>query len=86
MNVVFEINGREAIPVRAIPYVTGWRWPRGISPDSLAKTLGIHPNERTPFDGLRTSSAYKMYLGKAVAVRPEEWNMVSSSWKAFRLT
>ncbi len=83
MNVVFEINGREAIPVRAIPYVTGWRWPRGISPDSLAKTLGIHPNERTPFDGLRTSSAYKMYLGKAVAVRPEEWNMVFVQLEGF---
>ena len=83
MNLVVVIEGREAIPVRAIPYVTGWRWPRGISPDSLAKTLGRHPNERTPFDGLRTSSAYKMYLGKSVAVRPEEWNMVVVQLEGF---
>jgi hypothetical protein len=31
MSVVVSINGREAIPVRAIPYVTGW----DVSPDML---------------------------------------------------
>jgi hypothetical protein len=35
MSVVVSINGREAIPVRAIPYVTGW----DVSPDMVAQSL-----------------------------------------------
>ncbi len=39
MNVVVLIDGREAIPVRAIPFVTGW-W---LSPDLLARSFA-HPD------------------------------------------
>lgn len=34
-SVIVRVHGREAIPVRALPYVTGW----SLSPGSLAKLL-----------------------------------------------
>ena len=37
MNVVVVIEGREAIPVRAIPLLTNWRF---MSPDIVAHVLG----------------------------------------------
>lgn len=37
VNVVVEIEGREAIPVRTIPLLTNWRF---ISPDIVAHVLG----------------------------------------------
>lgn len=37
MNVVVVIQGREAIPVRAIPLLTNWRF---MSPDIVAHVLG----------------------------------------------
>lgn len=37
MNVVILIQGREAIPVRAIPLLTNWRF---MSPDIVAHVLG----------------------------------------------
>lgn len=35
MRLVFKIQGRAAIPVRVIPYITGWL----ISPDEVASKL-----------------------------------------------
>lgn len=35
MNTIIQISARDAIPVRALPYVTGWM----MSPDVVAKTL-----------------------------------------------
>ena len=39
MNVILEIEGREAIPVRSIPFITGWESISGISPDVLVDCL-----------------------------------------------
>ncbi|MBK6999442.1 MAG: hypothetical protein IPH35_05570 [Rhodoferax sp.] len=36
MNVVIQVNGRDAIPVRAIPYITSWQV---LTPDKLADVL-----------------------------------------------
>ena len=35
MKTIVQINNRDAIPIRAIPYVTGWE----VSPDKLLLTL-----------------------------------------------
>ena len=37
MNVLIQFQGREAIPVRAIPLLTNWRF---MSPDIVAHVLG----------------------------------------------
>jgi hypothetical protein len=42
MNVLVFINGREAVPVRAIPYVAG----RGMSPDVVARSLAVTAQRR----------------------------------------
>lgn len=76
MNVVINIQGREAIPVRAIPYVTGWKTPRGISPDMVAITLGEHPNDRTPRRPMKALTAYKNHLSKPSVVRRDDWKTV----------
>jgi hypothetical protein len=77
MKVLPTIKGRKAIPVRAIPYVTGWKGPRGISPDMVARSLGQHPNDRRPFSAMQTLSAYSLHLGKPVEVRQASWRMVA---------
>jgi hypothetical protein len=49
MKVVVLIEGREAVPVRALPYVTGWN----LSPDALAKDLAKHGERENRRGGLR---------------------------------
>ncbi|HRH05050.1 MAG TPA: hypothetical protein PK702_04425 [Burkholderiaceae bacterium] len=39
MNVVVVIDGKEAIPVRAIPFLTNWET---MSPDAIARALARH--------------------------------------------
>ena len=36
LNVIITIEGREAVPVRAIPFLTNWEV---LSPDELAQAL-----------------------------------------------
>ncbi|MEF8756424.1 MAG: hypothetical protein V5B60_21210 [Accumulibacter sp.] len=67
MSVVVPINGREAIPVRAIPFVTGW----DVSPDMVAKSLA------NSSDGLRLYrlTAYQHHAnGSHTPILPKEWD------------
>ena len=69
MNVVVLINGREAIPVRAIPYVTG-RW---MSPDVVAKSLA-YTDSMSRFEGIY---AYQLLAdGGYSQVLPGDWDVV----------
>ena len=52
MNVIVEIEGREAIPVRAIPLLTYWET---MSSDSLAKALAWD-DHYYHFEGLQAFS------------------------------
>jgi len=71
MNVVVLIDGREAIPVRAIPFVTGWK----VSPDALVMSLG-HTAECIRLERL---TAHQLLPGGShAAVLPREWDGVGS--------
>ncbi|WP_291981812.1 hypothetical protein [Candidatus Accumulibacter sp. ACC005] len=68
-SVVVFIRGREAIPVRAIPLVTG-RW---MSPDVVAKSLA-HADSMNRFEGVY---AYQLLAdGGYSQVLPSEWDVV----------
>lgn len=72
------INGREALPIRAIPYVTGW-W---LSPDQVAKNLArvIEP----PFAKLQNLFAYHLQASmRLYRVNPREWDAVVASLEGF---
>jgi len=75
MNVVVLINGREAIPVRAIPFVTG-RW---MSPDVVAKSFARTDHWRD----MKDVPAYQL-LGGAIhgPVLPKEWDVVEDLLQA----
>ncbi len=67
MSVVLSINGREAIPVRAIPYVTGW----DVSPDMVAQSLA------NSSDGWRLDrlTAYQYHANDShTPILPKEWD------------
>ncbi len=69
MDVVVLINGREAIPVRAIPYVTG-RW---MSPDVVARSLA-YTDSISRFEGI---DAYQLLAdGGYSQVLPGDWDVV----------
>lgn len=67
-TLVVQVKRRDALPVRAIPYVTGWK----ISPDDVARHFakGIGP----PFAQLTNVSAYHLVDNVAVKVMPKEWD------------
>ncbi|MBK7003002.1 MAG: hypothetical protein IPH35_24670 [Rhodoferax sp.] len=55
MNVVIQINGRDAIPVRAIPFLTSWQ---KFSPEVLAAVLAQF-DEVLLANGMRGLTAYR---------------------------
>ena len=63
MNVVVVIEGREAIPVRAIPLLTDWEV---LSPDELAQALTGEDEFSRSF---RDLTAYRLVGGVAVSQR-----------------
>lgn len=68
MNCIIHIGGREALPVRAIPFVTGWQ---SYSPDAVAEGLA-HRLESGKFEGL---TAYHIASdGSISAMLPKEWD------------
>lgn len=68
MNCVVIIAGREAVPVRAIPFVTGWQ---SFSPDAVAEGLA-HRLESGKLEGL---TAYHIASeGSISAMLPKEWD------------
>ena len=68
MNCVVCIAGREAVPVRAIPFVTGWK---SFTPDAVAEGLA-HRLESGKLEGL---TAYHIAGdGSISAMLPKEWD------------
>jgi hypothetical protein len=75
MNVVFVIAGCEAIPVRAIPFVTGWT----MSPDMVASALA-HTDLVTKLRGI---AAYHLAGNDEPApMLPKEWDGVEAELQA----
>ncbi|MDD2975683.1 hypothetical protein [Aquabacterium sp.] len=71
MNVVVQIEGRDAIPVRAIPMLTDWQ---ALSPDVVAEILSGGSDHWPSFDGL---TAYLLHPdGRVVRETQRAW----SSW------
>lgn len=76
MNTTIEINGRQALPVRAIPLLTDWR---GLSPDQLAQILAGDSDHWPSFDGL---GAHRLHAdGSTEPVPPRRW----ASWVVRKL-
>lgn len=79
MSIIFVIKGREAIPVRAIPFVTGWT----ISPDMVASSLA----HRDVIKKMREIAAY--HLGgtdEPVPMLPKEWDGVIAELRTLSVT
>lgn len=71
------IDGREALPVRAIPYVTGWQY----SPDVVAESLaGV---TAAPFAKLQNLVAYHRPATRPQQIMRREWNAVVAEIKGF---
>lgn len=68
MKVIVEIDGRAAIPVRAIPLLTSWTV---MSPDVVAKELGHHEEDLSAFGVVY---AYLLVTPtKYSKVEPRDW-------------
>ena len=67
MHVVTNINGRDALPVRAIPLLTDWR---GLTPDGLAQILAGGSDHWPSFDGL---TAYRLQIDGSIEAIPPRW-------------
>lgn len=67
MQVIIEINGRQALPVRAIPLLTDWH---GVSPDQLAKILAGGSDHLASFDGL---AAHRLQPDGSTELIPPRW-------------
>lgn len=72
-SLTLEIGGREAIPIRAIPFITK----RRLAPDELASTLaGMGRPERQSLGKL---VAYHLVDGKPQPTEPRDWFGVANS-------
>ncbi|NPC57854.1 hypothetical protein [Caenimonas soli] len=67
-SLVIKVGDRDALPVRAIPYVTGWT----ISPDVVAKNFAR--DEAAPFEKLEHTDTYHLVGGAPVKLLPKEWD------------
>ncbi len=77
MNVIVTIEGREAIPVRAIPYLTDWEV---MSPDVVADALTGEDEFNPQFKELR---AYRFDDDTIKVVNPNWWaNFTARELKA----
>ena len=76
MNVIIQIQGREAIPVRAIPLLTYWHF---FSPDVVAQTLAAEGFGRAHVHG--ELQAYRLEEGVVMVMRQSWWG----SWTAREL-
>jgi hypothetical protein len=72
------IDGREALPVRAIPYITGWQT---LTPDDLAQNLARSVEEG--MEKLPNLFAYHLVGGSPQKVWPKEWDAVVVRIAAF---
>jgi len=70
-RLIVQIAGREALPVRAIPYVTGWK----LSPDAVAKNFARCAGG-FPFSILENIDAFHLSSGSPVKIIPDEWTAI----------
>lgn len=68
-SLIIRIAGRDAIPVRAIPFVTGWK----ISPDVVAKRLARQGDVLDR--ALESLVAYHLVEAVPVRLLPKEWDL-----------
>lgn len=79
MGIEVVIGGREALPVRAIPYITGWT----MSPDMVAAGLAITDLARR----LEKIAAYHLLTdGSIAAMLPKEWDALRQTWQYFPIS
>jgi hypothetical protein len=71
------IDGREALPVRAISYVAGRRF---LSPDEVAKHLARQVG--APFARLRNTTAFHLSEQSPISVLPKEWDEIVTRFDA----
>lgn len=74
-----SIQGREALPVRAIPYVTGWQFSPDLVAQEFARTIGA------PFAALQSVTTYHLQESTPVAVLPKEWDRVVATLAALEV-
>ncbi len=67
MDVAININGRQALPVRAIPLLTDWQV---LYPDQLAQILAGDSDHWPSFDGL---TAYRLHSDGSTELIPPRW-------------
>jgi hypothetical protein len=72
VNVIIKINGREAIPIRALPLLCEWGT---MNPQKLAGALGrVTDDERRPlFENLHEMTAYHVEDGTVHPVEEHHW-------------
>lgn len=74
-SLVVRVGDREALPVRAIPYVTGWT----ISPDVVATNFAREAG--APFEKLQNTDTYHLVDGRPVKLLPKEWDRYVAALK-----
>lgn len=72
MNLTAVIDGKEIIPVRAIPFVTGWI----MSPDVVAKSLANTDKWMTRLKDI--ASYHLMADGEYAVMLPKEWDCIEA--------
>lgn len=72
MNVIIKIDGREAIPVRALPLLAEWGT---MNPEKIAGALGrvTDENRRPLFDNLHDMNAFYVEDGTVHPVTEQNW-------------
>jgi hypothetical protein len=76
-SLVVRVDGRDALPVRAIPYVTGWT----LSPDVVAKNFARQ--EASSFAKLQNTNTYHIRNGRVFTRLPKEWDMHVAALQGF---
>lgn len=66
-SLVVKVADRDALPVRAIPYATGWT----ISPDVVAREFA---RQSGPFQGMENTDTYHLVDGVPTKLLPKEWD------------
>lgn len=74
--LVMTMAGRAALPVRALPYITGW----GLSPDEIAKNLA---RKTDAFARMRQTVALHLVGTTPVNMQPIEWDAFVVKLDAF---
>ncbi|MBV7427031.1 MULTISPECIES: hypothetical protein [unclassified Acidovorax] len=74
--VVVMVDGRAALPVRSIPYITGW----GLAPDEIAKNLA---RKTDAFARMQHTVAFHLVGDTSVKMQPVEWDAFAVKLDAF---